>query len=58
MALEKWQPKFLDWWKNVGPSDFNQNEIYLRTAVGVDAEVRRLADLPRAERRATLQSNL
>ena len=35
MALEKWQPKFLDWWRTVGPSDFNQHDIYLRTAVGV-----------------------
>ena len=35
MALEKWQPAFLEWWKEMGPSDFNQNQIYLRTAVGV-----------------------
>ncbi len=34
-ALEKWQPAFIDWWKEMGPSDFNQNDIYLRTAVGV-----------------------
>ncbi|MEO0480745.1 MAG: benzoyl-CoA 2,3-epoxidase subunit BoxB [Planctomycetota bacterium] len=34
-ALEKWQPAFLDWWKDMGPSDFNHNDIYLRTAVGV-----------------------
>ncbi len=34
-ALEKWQPAFIDWWKELGPSDFNQNDIYLRTAVGV-----------------------
>jgi len=35
MALEKWQPKFLDWWKGMGPTDFNEDQIYLRTAVGV-----------------------
>lgn len=35
MALEKWQPAFLRWWKDVGPSDFNRNDIYLRTAIGV-----------------------
>ena len=35
MALEKWQPKFLDWWQTIGPSDFNQHDIYLRTAIGV-----------------------
>jgi hypothetical protein len=23
MALEKWQPKFLEWWANMGPTDFN-----------------------------------
>ena len=34
-ALETWQPKFLDWWKETGPSDFNMHEVYLRTAVGV-----------------------
>lgn len=35
-ALEKWQPAFLDWWKDMGPTDgFNEDEIYLRTAVGV-----------------------
>ena len=35
-ALEKWQPKFLNWWNTAGPSDFQQREVYLRTAVGVD----------------------
>ena len=35
MALEKWQPKFLDWWKTLGPTDFNQDQVYLRTAIGV-----------------------
>ncbi len=35
MALEKWQPKFLDWWKGMGPTDFNEDQVYLRTAVGV-----------------------
>jgi benzoyl-CoA 2,3-dioxygenase component B len=35
MALEKWQPKFLNWWKETGPADFNQHDIYLRTAIGV-----------------------
>jgi benzoyl-CoA 2,3-dioxygenase component B len=35
MALEKWQPKFLDWWANMGPTDFNQDQVYLRTAIGV-----------------------
>ena len=35
-ALEQWQPHFLEWWKDMGPADkFNENEVYLRTAVGV-----------------------
>jgi benzoyl-CoA 2,3-dioxygenase component B len=35
MALEKWQPAFLKWWRELGPSDFNRNDVYLRTAIGV-----------------------
>ena len=37
-ALEHWQPRYLDWWKEMGPSDFNANDVYLRTAVSVDRE--------------------
>jgi benzoyl-CoA 2,3-dioxygenase component B len=37
-ALEHWQPKYLAWWKELGPTDFNAKEVYLRTAVSVDAE--------------------
>ena len=37
-ALEHWQPKFLDWWRDMGPHDFAANDVYLRTAVGVDAQ--------------------
>jgi len=37
-ALEHWQPKFLDWWKEMGPHDFASAEVYLRTAIGVDAQ--------------------
>jgi benzoyl-CoA 2,3-dioxygenase component B len=33
-ALERWQPKFLDWWKNLGPSLPTQ-DVYLRTAVAI-----------------------
>jgi len=35
-ALEHWQPRFIDWWREMGPSDFLDREIYLRTAVSVD----------------------
>ena len=34
-ALLKWQPDFLAWWKEVGPEGFQQDQIYLRTAIGV-----------------------
>lgn len=37
-ALEKWQPKFLDWWNVVGPQVFSDNEVYLRTAISVDRD--------------------
>jgi len=37
-ALEHWQPKFLDWWREMGPNRFASDEVYLRTAVGVDAQ--------------------
>src|SRR3954447_10800145 len=33
-ALERWQPKFLDWWQNLGPSIPTQ-DVYLRTATAV-----------------------
>ncbi len=34
-ALEQWQPKFLDWWHMLGPTDFQERDVYLRTAIGV-----------------------
>jgi benzoyl-CoA 2,3-dioxygenase component B len=37
-ALEEWQPKFLEWWHDMGPAGFQGNEVYLRTAVSVDAQ--------------------
>ena len=35
-ALEHWQPRFLDWWRELGPTSFNAADVYLRTAVSVD----------------------
>jgi benzoyl-CoA 2,3-dioxygenase component B len=35
-ALEQWQPKFLDWWKEVGPRDSQHLDVYLRTAIAVE----------------------
>ena len=37
-ALEHWQPRFLDWWREMGPSDFLDADVYLRTATSVDAK--------------------
>jgi len=37
-ALEEWQPKFLDWWSEMGPLGFQAREVYLRTAISVDAK--------------------
>jgi benzoyl-CoA 2,3-dioxygenase component B len=37
-ALEHWQPHFLQWWHEMGPSDFESAEVYLRTAISVDAQ--------------------
>jgi len=35
-ALEHWQPRFLNWWQEMGPTDFQSADVYLRTAVSVD----------------------
>ena len=37
-ALEHWQPRFLDWWREQGPNDSASDDVYLRTAVGVDSQ--------------------
>jgi benzoyl-CoA 2,3-dioxygenase component B len=37
-ALENWQPRFLDWWRDLGPTVFRNNDVYLRTATSVDAQ--------------------
>ncbi len=37
-ALEEWQPKFLEWWAEMGPVGFQAKEVYLRTAVSVDKD--------------------
>jgi benzoyl-CoA 2,3-epoxidase subunit B len=37
-ALEHWQPHFIEWWKGMGPSDFQSADVYLRTAISVDAQ--------------------
>jgi benzoyl-CoA 2,3-dioxygenase component B len=35
-ALESWHPQYLEWWNDMGPDGFQNADVYLRTAVGVD----------------------
>src|SRR5262245_7958548 len=35
-AMEKWLPDYLDWWRQMGPEGFQENDVYLRTAVSVE----------------------
>ena len=37
-ALEAWQPNFLTWWDQLGPTEYQKFDVYLRTAVSVDAK--------------------
>lgn len=37
-ALEKWQPHFIDWWKEMGPEGRQLDDVYLRTAVSVEKD--------------------
>jgi benzoyl-CoA 2,3-dioxygenase component B len=37
-ALEEWQPRFLQWWSEMGPEGFQAKEAYLRTAISVDSK--------------------
>lgn len=37
-ALESWQPRFVEWWKQLGPVAFQDNDVYLRTAISVGQE--------------------
>src|SRR5438094_1327058 len=37
-ALDHWQPQFLQWWHEMGPTDFESANVYLRTAISVDAQ--------------------
>jgi benzoyl-CoA 2,3-epoxidase subunit B len=37
-ALEHWQPSFRQWWMDMGPEGFQQDDIYLRTAIAVDSD--------------------
>ena len=36
-ALEHWQPKYIQWWQDMGPQGFQDyHQVYVRTAVSVD----------------------
>ena len=37
-ALEQWLPNYLDWWNQVGPEGYQAHDVYLRTAISVDAD--------------------
>jgi benzoyl-CoA 2,3-dioxygenase component B len=37
-ALEKWLPRYLEWWHDMGPTDFEDKPVFLRTAVSVSNE--------------------
>ncbi|MCU0659952.1 MAG: benzoyl-CoA 2,3-epoxidase subunit BoxB [Polyangiaceae bacterium] len=35
-ALETWQPDFLSWWREMGPCGFQEDQVFLRTAISVN----------------------
>src|SRR5215470_12986981 len=35
-ALEHWLPNYMQWWHDMGPEDFQADDVYLRTAVSVE----------------------
>jgi benzoyl-CoA 2,3-epoxidase subunit B len=37
-ALESWQPRFVEWWKELGPVAYQANDVFLRTAISVGQE--------------------
>ena len=37
-ALESWQPSFINWWKELGPEGSIDFDVYLRTAISVEAD--------------------
>ncbi|MBL4637283.1 MAG: benzoyl-CoA 2,3-epoxidase subunit BoxB [Kofleriaceae bacterium] len=36
-ALEKWQPNYINWWKEMGPVGHQADSVYLRTALSVES---------------------
>ncbi|HMY57172.1 MAG TPA: benzoyl-CoA 2,3-epoxidase subunit BoxB [Pseudomonadota bacterium] len=37
-ALEQWLPNYISWWKEMGPDQFQESDVYLRTAISVETD--------------------
>ena len=37
-ALEHWQPQYIGWWYDMGPTESRHHDVYLRTAVSVEVD--------------------
>jgi benzoyl-CoA 2,3-dioxygenase component B len=37
-ALESWQPRYLQWWHELGPEGTTDYDVYLRTAISVESD--------------------
>jgi benzoyl-CoA 2,3-dioxygenase component B len=37
-ALEAWQPNYINWWREMGPSGFQEDQVFLRTAISVESD--------------------
>ena len=37
-ALESWQPHYMKWWGDMGPDGSSNFDVYLRTAISVEAD--------------------
>ncbi len=37
-ALEHWQPRYLQWWQEMGPDGIQEKDVYLRTAISADKD--------------------
>jgi benzoyl-CoA 2,3-dioxygenase component B len=37
-GLEQWLPNYMAWWMEMGPAGFQAAEVYLRTAVSIEAD--------------------
>ena len=56
-ALEKWQPEYIEWWQEMGPSDFADDLIYLHRQSGPHRGGRLKAIGRRASRDELVENN-